>query len=115
MNRGSGRRSHWTPGESEDLKLRKIIASLFSSIDGVVERPDLWSGFDEDMGAQINQVIERQDDVLLGRTTYQEWAAYWPTSTDEPFASFINGVRKHVASTRPMTVEWKNSRQLGDA
>ena len=65
--------------------------------------------------ARISPVIGRQDDVLLGRVTYEEWAGYWPTSTDEPFASFINNVRKHVASTSLQKVAWKNSQLLGDA
>src|SRR5215510_4397231 len=92
--------------------MRKVVANLFYSIDGVVESPNKWSGFDEDMGEKINAVIERQDDVLLGRTTYEEWAGYWPTSTDEPFASFINNVRKHVASTTLKKVDWTRARLL---
>jgi dihydrofolate reductase len=48
--------------------------------------------------------------VLLGRVTWSEWAGYWPTSTDEPFASWINGVPKHVASTTLDTADaWANS------
>ena len=45
--------------------------------------------------------IRSQDAVILGRRTYQEWAPFWPTSTLEPFASFINGVTKYVASSAP--------------
>jgi dihydrofolate reductase len=41
--------------------------------------------------------------------TYQEWASYWPTSTDEPFASYINGTPKYVFSTTLDKVEWQNS------
>jgi dihydrofolate reductase len=41
--------------------------------------------------------------------TYQEWASYWPTSTDEPYASHINNTPKHVVSTTLDKVEWKNS------
>jgi len=94
------------------LEMRKVIANLFYSLDGVVESPDKWSGFDEDMGEKINAVIQRQDDVMLGRATHEDWAAYWPTSTDEPFASFINSVPKHVISKSRKIVEWKNSRLL---
>src|SRR5215831_13757034 len=93
--------------------MRKVVTNLFYSIDGVVESPNKWSGFDEDMAEKINAVIETQDDVLLGRVTYEEWAGYWPSSTDEPFASFINGVRKHIATTSPKKLEWKNSKALG--
>ena len=92
--------------------MRKVIANLFYALDGVVESPNKWSGFDEDMGEKISAVIQRQDDVMLGRTTYDDWAAYWPTSTDEPFAKFINNVRKHVVSKSRKAVEWKNSRLL---
>src|SRR5438105_6417558 len=94
--------------------MRKVVSQLFYSVDGVVERPDKWAIVpDEDTGEEMNGVIGRQDDVLLGRVSYEEWAAYWPTSKDEPFASFINNVRKHVASKTLKKVEWKNSQLLG--
>jgi dihydrofolate reductase len=44
--------------------------------------------------------------MLLGRVTYQEWADYWPTSTDEPFASHINNVPKYVVSKTLGSVQW---------
>ena len=48
--------------------------------------------------------------MLLGRVTYSEWAGYWPTSTDEPFASWINSTPKYVASSTLDSVdEWSNS------
>jgi dihydrofolate reductase len=94
--------------------MRKVVPQLFYSVDGVVERPDKWAVFpDEDTGEEITAVIGRQDDVLLGRVTYEEWAGYWPNSKDEPFASFINNVRKHVASKSLKKTEWKNSQLLG--
>jgi dihydrofolate reductase len=94
--------------------MRKVIAQLFYSVDGVVERPDKWAIFpDAETGDEMTGIIGRQDDVLLGRVTYEEWAGYWPGSTDEPFASFINNVRKHVASKTLSKTEWKNSDLLG--
>jgi len=94
--------------------MRKVVAQLFYSVDGVVEAPNKWSIWpDAVTGEEMNAVIGRQDDVLLGRVSYEEWAEYWPTATDEPFASFINNVRKHVASKTLRAVEWKNSRLLG--
>ena len=91
--------------------MRKVYAGLFSSIDGVVERPNEWQpAFDEEMGAALSRMLDGQDAVLLGRVTFTEWAGYWPTSTDEPFASWINGTQKYVASTTLDTVEqWPNS------
>ena len=80
--------------------MRKVYAGLFSSIDGVVDRPNEWQpAFDDEMGAALARMLDGQDAVLLGRVTFSEWAGYWPTSADEPFASWINGVQKYVGST----------------
>lgn len=91
--------------------MRKVTAGLFSSIDGVVQAPNEWQpGFDDEMGAVLNRMLDEQDAVLLGRVTFEEWAGYWPTSTDEPFASWINGTQKYVASTTLTSVDaWANS------
>jgi dihydrofolate reductase len=91
--------------------MRKVVAGLFISLDGVVESPGTWQEhFDEDMGEAMMEQLTSQDAVLLGRVTYQEWAPYWPTATDEPFASFINSTPKYVFSTTLDSVEeWKNS------
>ena len=80
--------------------MRKVTAGLFSSIDGVVEAPNEWQpAFEKEMGAVLSRMLEEQDAVLLGRVTFTEWAGYWPTRTDEPFASYINSTQKYVAST----------------
>jgi dihydrofolate reductase len=91
--------------------MRKVTAGLFSSIDGVVQAPNEWqSAFDEEMGETLSRMLDEQDAVLLGRVTFEEWAGYWPTSTDEPFASWINGTHKYVASTTLDSVDqWANS------
>ena len=58
----------------------------------------------------MSRTLDALDAVLLGRVTYTEWAGYWPTSTDEPFASWINRTPKYVASTTLNSVdEWPNS------
>ena len=54
-------------------------------------------------------LIAKQDAVILGRRSYDEWAAYWPGSDIEPFASFINGVAKYVATSTPLDGSWTNS------
>jgi dihydrofolate reductase len=91
--------------------MRKVTAGLFSSIDGVVQAPNEWQpAFDEEMGAAISRMLDEQDAVLLGRVTWSEWAGYWPTSTDEPFATWINSTPKYVASTTLDSVDqWSNS------
>ncbi|GAA1719004.1 dihydrofolate reductase family protein [Fodinicola feengrottensis] len=91
--------------------MRKVTAGLFSSIDGVVQAPNEWQfSFDEEMGVALNALLAEQDAVLLGRVTFTEWAGYWPTSTDEPFASWINSTQKYVASSTLDSVDqWSKS------
>lgn len=91
--------------------MRKLFAALFISLDGVIEAPYLWQfdNFDEDMEEAMATMLAEEDAVLLGRVTYQEWAPYWPTATEEPFATFINNTPKYVVSTTLETVDWQNS------
>jgi dihydrofolate reductase len=90
--------------------MRKVISGLFISLDGVAESPDQWQFdvFDDDMGAAMLAHLEQEDTLLLGRKTYQEWATYWPNSTDEPYASHINHIDKYVVSSSLHQVEWGN-------
>ena len=93
--------------------MRKVIASLFITVDGVVESPDKWQEhFDEEMLAELNAQLADQDAVLMGRVTYQEWADFWPNSTDEPFASYINNAPKYVVSTTLDSVAWGIHNQI---
>lgn len=89
--------------------MRKVIASLFVSLDGVAERPDKWQFdvFDEDMGAEMIEQLSQIDTFLLGRVTYEEWKDYWPNATtDLDFANIINHTPKYVASTTLDSVSW---------
>jgi dihydrofolate reductase len=92
--------------------MRKVVCGLFISIDGVVESPDQWQFdvFDQDMEKMLADVIDSQDEILLGRVTYQEWVNYWPASKappeDDPFAAHINQTPKHVVSTTLDSVTW---------
>src|ERR1700678_3201067 len=58
------------------------------------------------MGANLAAVIANQDAVILGRRSYDEWAQFWPGSQIEPFATFINGVTKYVATSTPLDGVW---------
>jgi len=92
--------------------MRKIVVGgLFISLDGVTESPDQWQFdlFDDVMFADMTEQLATLDAVLMGRVTYQEFAGYWPTATDEPYASFINNAPKYVVSTTLDKVEWQNS------
>jgi dihydrofolate reductase len=87
--------------------MRKVVAYELLSLDGVAERPDEFiTDFDDVMGDNLGRVIAAQDAVLLGRRTYDDWAAFWPTSDIEPFASFINRVQKFVVTSTPPELGW---------
>ena len=97
--------------EQGETTMRKVFAGLFMALDGVVQAPNEWQpGFDEEMGAALNEMLDGQDTILMGRGTFTEFAQYWPTSTDEPFASWINATTKHVFSSTLDSVDnWANS------
>src|SRR5215218_3555366 len=61
------------------------------------------------MDANLGAVIAAQDSVILGRRSYEEWAEFWPGSDIEPFATFINGVAKYVATSTPLDRKWANT------
>ena len=76
----------------------KIVSNFFIALDGVVEAPDQWhfSYFNDEMGAVVGAGMETNKAFLMGRKLYDEWAAYWPESTDEPFATYFNTMPKYV-------------------
>jgi dihydrofolate reductase len=93
--------------------MRKVTAGLFHSIDGVVEAPDQWQfdAFDDELGASLGKTIASTDAVILGRVGYEEWSGFWPTAQfDDGFATFINSVPKHVATTTLKgPLSWQNA------
>ena len=90
--------------------MRKVVAYELLSLDGVAEDPDRFvTDWDDAMEANIAAVIAEQDAVILGRRSYDEWAEFWPGSEIEPFATFINGVAKYVATSTPLKGEWSNA------
>jgi dihydrofolate reductase len=89
--------------------VRKLIVYELLSLDGVAESPETFFGWDDVMDEHLAAVIANQDAVILGRRSYDEWSRFWPESTMEPFASFINAVAKFVATSTPLAGEWANS------
>jgi dihydrofolate reductase len=79
------------------------------SLDGIAEAPDSFFGCDDAVDAKIPEPIATQDAVILGRRCYNEWAQFRPSSQIEPFATFINGVEKYVATSTRLDQEWANS------
>ncbi len=93
--------------------MRKIVVYELLSLDGVAEDPDGFiADWDDAMDANLAAVIETQDTVILGRRSYDEWAQFWPGSQIQPFAPFINGVTKYVATSTPLDRDWANATAL---
>jgi dihydrofolate reductase len=95
---------------SLDRTQRKVVLYELLSLDGVAEEPGDWM-FDSgpELFTNLGRTIESQEDILLGRGTYDYWVGYWPTSDLEPFASFINGNQKHVFTSSEPKAGWDNT------
>jgi dihydrofolate reductase len=93
--------------------MRKIVAGLLISLDGVVESPGKWGFsryFSDEMSEGIAAGMAQADAVLLGRRTYLEFAELWPNQgSDVLMADFLNGSPKYVVSSTIDTLEWANS------
>ncbi len=68
---------------------------------------------DDVAGAQVDAAYEGTDALLLGRRTYDIFAAYWPQAGDNPFALLFNSIPKYVASRGTPDLPWAGSTQLG--
>ncbi len=94
--------------------MRKVVVTEFMSLDGVMEEP-AWTAqyWNDDIAKFKGSEQDTSDALLLGRVTYQGFAAAWPHSKDEG-ADYMNNVRKYVVSTTLNTVEWNNSTLIKD-
>jgi dihydrofolate reductase len=90
--------------------MRKIVAGLFISLDGVIEEPNDWIGpwFSPEVGAAVGSMMAAQDAMLLGRVTYDAFAAHWPHQAGE-MADTMNGTRKYVVSGTLTSADWQNT------
>jgi dihydrofolate reductase len=90
--------------------MRKINAWLFMTLDNVIEAPEKWVIADDDMFGAVEADYATSDALLLGRRTYETFAASWPQRGSEvPNADWMNNTRKYVASTTLESPEWNNS------
>jgi len=90
--------------------MRKVVVYELLSLDGVAEAPDtFFPDWNDSLDDRLATVIGTQDAVILGRRSYDEWSAFWPESEIEPFASFINRVEKHIATSTPLAGGWDNA------
>jgi dihydrofolate reductase len=89
-----------------------INAGLFVALDGVVEAPQTWhfEYFNDEMGAAVGAMMGGNDAMLLGRHTYDEFAAFWPDADPaDPITAQMNGTPKYVVSTTLDKAEWQNT------
>jgi len=95
--------------------MRKVVVTEFMALDGVVEEPAWTSPYWNDEIAKFKgEESSASDALLLGRVTYQGFAAAWPQSDDEG-ADYFNSVRKYVVSTSlEEPLEWNNSTLIKD-
>lgn len=97
--------------------MRRIVATEFMSLDGVFEEPGQWTfPFWSDDAAKFKfDELMASDAQLLGRKTYEGFAAAWPTMTDEAgFSDRMNGMPKYVVSTTLENPEWNNSHVINE-
>jgi dihydrofolate reductase len=92
--------------------MRKTVAGMLMTLDGVVESPEKWHlrYFDDEMGEVIDAAAAQSDAMLLGRRTYEKFAAFWPSQgSDVQLADYMNDTPKHVVSTTLTELDWANS------
>jgi dihydrofolate reductase len=94
--------------------VRKIVAGLFASLDGVVESPEKWSMpySTPETTAALMRLFEDADTALLGGNTFRMWSPFFPHATNDqvPTADWMNASPKYVVSTTLTDVEqWQNS------
>jgi dihydrofolate reductase len=107
--------------------MRKIIASTFVTLDGVMQAPggpeeDPTSGFtqggwsfsywDDMMNKVMGESMSQPFDLLLGRKTYEIFAAHWPYAGDNPITALFNKATKYVASRTLSKLDWVNSKLI---
>src|SRR6202022_3886153 len=101
----------------------QVIVSEFVSLDGVMEDPGGAEGtphggwtipyWNDEIAAFKKEELFAADAMLLGRVTYQGFAAAWPAMTDEQgFADRMNGIAKYVVTSTLATLSWNNSTRL---
>lgn len=103
--------------------MRKIVVASYITIDGVLQAPGgpeedrsngfKWGGWsvhywDEQMNSILSKVMSTPFDLLLGRRTYEIFAAHWPYNNDAIGETF-NRINKYVVATTPIDLSWKNS------
>src|SRR5918998_1579854 len=100
-------------GRTKEASVRRVVAVELVSVDGVMETPEEWAFpySDEEMERANAAGMAASDALLLGRVTYEAFAAFWPHQPGgTPMVDYINSVAKHVvSSTLEEPLGWNNS------
>lgn len=109
--------------------MRKIRTATFVSLDGVMQAPGgpdedttggfafggwVWPFFDDEAGGLMGEAMGEDYDLLLGRRTYEIFAAWWP-HMDDPLARTFNAINKYVAAGPETPMTWAHSHRLEGA
>ena len=88
-----------------------LTTTCFITLDNVIEEPHLWSGayFSDETGKVNDSVLQEADAMVLGRDTYEGFAAAWPERSGDPFSDKFNSMPKYVVSTTLKAADWNNS------
>lgn len=109
--------------------MRRLIGGVFQSLDGVMQAPggpsEDWTGgfalggwsatfWDEAMGNAMGALFEESFDLLLGRKTWEIFAAHWPyVGPDDPIGPAFDKANKYVLTRGTEPLEWQNSHRVG--
>jgi dihydrofolate reductase len=95
--------------------MRKITAGMMVSVDGVVEAPEQWTGpyFSPELGQLVGSLMAASDTMLLGRVTYETFAASFAGNTGDPMAAQMSAFQKVVVSTTLDKADWENTTLIG--
>lgn len=95
--------------------MRKITAGMMVSVDGVVEAPEQWTGpyFSPELGQIVGSLMAASDTMLLGRVTYETFAASFAGNTSDPMAAQMSAFQKVVVSTTLDKADWENTTLIG--
>jgi dihydrofolate reductase len=112
---------------STETTMRKIINSTYITLDGAVENPHLWPKLEKedsrthgkarisDIHFEVqNELLQSCDALLMGRRTYEGFAAAWPTRSGDSMSDRINSMRKYVASSTLRNPSWNNTTVIGN-
>jgi dihydrofolate reductase len=100
----------FTRRRSNDV--RRIVNSTYITLDGIIANPQDWPS--SDVKDNTGNVIQTEllfacDAVLMGRHTYESFAAVWPTRSGDPFSDRINSMSKYVVSSTLRDPSWQNT------